>query len=201
MEEEAQQQLTPTEKDEFSGDGETVMGATSSGTAVDDELSLPKATVYKLITEMLPSGVSCPRETRDLLITCCVEFIHLVSGEANEICEKSGRKTISPEHVVEALKALGFSEWVDEVLAAHGEATEQAREKQASRGSNKLDKSGLTEEELIKQQEELFESARKRYLEGQQGRSSLPEPLSCNSPAPSVGKEAELVTDSDDADE
>jgi hypothetical protein len=32
------------------------------------------------------------------------EFILLVSGEANEICEKSSKKTILPEHVVAALK-------------------------------------------------------------------------------------------------
>lgn len=191
MAEEAAAQSLPHEpppaadKDESSG-GEGGGGA--AGPAGEDELSLPKATVYKLIAEMLPPGVSCPRETRDLLITCCVEFIHLVSGEANEICEKSGRKTISPEHVVEALRLLGFADWVDEVLTAHGEATEQAREKQASRGTNKLDKCGLTEEELIRQQEELFESARRRYLEGQQGgRSSLAEPPG-DSPTPDAAQ-------------
>lgn len=60
----------------------------------DDDLSLPKgkifennkiillfysfisfeflATVTKMIQEMLPLGISCPRETRDLLLDCCV---------------------------------------------------------------------------------------------------------------------------------
>ena len=139
MAEEAEAQSLPhdnppaaADKDELSGgEGGEPSGGAGAGAAGEDELSLPKATVYKLIAEMLPPGVSCPRETRDLLITCCVEFIHLVSGEANEICEKSGRKTINPDHVVEALRVLGFADWVDEVLTAHGEATEQAREKQA----------------------------------------------------------------------
>ena len=30
------------------------------------------ATVTKMIQEMLPTGISCPRETRDLLLDCCV---------------------------------------------------------------------------------------------------------------------------------
>lgn len=32
------------------------------------------------------------------------EFIHLVSSESNEVCEKESRKTISPDHVLTALK-------------------------------------------------------------------------------------------------
>lgn len=56
----------------------------------DDDLSLPKATVAKMIagkaglcypsrraqlnvyTEYLPKDVACARETRDLIIECCV---------------------------------------------------------------------------------------------------------------------------------
>jgi histone H3/H4 len=33
-----------------------------------------------------------------------LEFIHMISTEANEICEKEAKKTISPEHIVGALK-------------------------------------------------------------------------------------------------
>ena len=32
------------------------------------------------------------------------EFIHLISSEANEICEKESKKTIAPEHIISALK-------------------------------------------------------------------------------------------------
>lgn len=37
--------------------------------------------------------------------TKCIlaEFIHLISSEANDICEKGAKKTIAPEHVVKAL--------------------------------------------------------------------------------------------------
>ena len=45
----------------------------------EEELSLPKATMTKLINENLPPGYTCTKETRDLLTECCVEFIHLLS--------------------------------------------------------------------------------------------------------------------------
>ena len=79
--------------------------------------------------ELLPSDVVCAKETRDLVIECCVgkhfsncisvawatskithlsipfaEFIHLISSEANEICEQESKKTIAPEHIINALK-------------------------------------------------------------------------------------------------
>ena len=31
------------------------------------------------------------------------EFIHLISSEANEICESESKKTIAPEHIITAL--------------------------------------------------------------------------------------------------
>lgn len=152
--------------------------------AGDDEMSLPRATVYKLISEMLPTGVTCPKETRDLLIECCVEFIHLVSSEANEVCERNNRKTIGPDHVLEALKTLGFSAYIEEALQAYEEAQSQAKEKERARGANKLEKSGLTEEELQRQQEELFEQARRKYLENQQrSNQNSPSPQSLDAVA------------------
>ena len=36
----------------------------------------------------------------------CEEFIHLISSEANEICEQESKKTIAPEHIITALKVL-----------------------------------------------------------------------------------------------
>ena len=59
-----------------------------------------------------------------MLIECCVEFITLVSSEANDISEKEAKKTIACDHISKALDTLGFSEYVPAVLeaaAAHKE--------------------------------------------------------------------------------
>ncbi|KAJ1026009.1 hypothetical protein NDA18_003669 [Ustilago nuda] len=129
--------------------------------AADDELSLPKATVQKLISELLRKEISCSKETRDLLIECCVEFIHLVSSESNEVCEKDGKKTIAPEHVLKALDDLGFPGFVQEaksVLLQH-----KAAQKDRERKTTRMEQSGLGQEELQRQQELLFAASKARF--------------------------------------
>jgi histone H3/H4 len=76
----------------------------------------------KLIQELLPKEIACAKETKELLTDCCVgnflfkrEFIHLISSEANEICEKEKKKTIAGDHVIAALKNLGFDEYIKEM--------------------------------------------------------------------------------------
>lgn len=87
------------------------------------------ATVQKIVSEILTpaSGVTFAKDARDLLIDCCVEFITLISSEANDIAEKEAKKTIAAEHVEKALRELGFPEYVHEVLAVAGEHKEQLR--------------------------------------------------------------------------
>ena len=54
------------------------------------------------------------------------EFIHLLASEASEISEQQQKKVISAEHVIDALKALGFQEYIEDVQAVHQEYKEQA---------------------------------------------------------------------------
>lgn len=56
------------------------------------------------------------KDSRDLLIECCVEFITLISSEANEIAEKDAKKTIACEHVKQALEELDFHDYVPAIL-------------------------------------------------------------------------------------
>jgi histone H3/H4 len=76
------------------------------------------ATVGKIISEILArdSGLTFARDARDLLIECCVEFITLISSEANEIAEKEAKKTIACEHVQSALNQLGYPDYIPEIL-------------------------------------------------------------------------------------
>lgn len=90
---------------------------------------IPVATVQKIITEILPSssGQSFARDARDLLIECCVEFITLISSEANDISEKEAKKTIAVEHIEKALTELGFQDYVPDVLAVADEFKDQQK--------------------------------------------------------------------------
>lgn len=128
-----------------------------------DDLSLPKATVQKIVTEILPpsGGVTFSKEARDVLIECCVEFITLISSEANEISEKEAKKTIACDHITKALEQLGFAEYVPAVLEAAAEHKEvqKGREKK----QNKFEQSGMSLEELERLQQEQFAQAAARH--------------------------------------
>lgn len=92
----------------------------------NDDLSLPKATVQKIVSEILPpsAGVTFNKDARDLLIECCVEFITLISSEANEISEKESKKTIACEHITKALEQLGFQDYVRDIVGVANEHKE-----------------------------------------------------------------------------
>ena len=110
---------------------------THTSRAYDKEQAkyLAPATVQKIINEVLASpsiseggqALSFAKETRDLLIECCVEFITMLSSEANEIAEKDAKKTIACEHITKALEELGFGDYVPELLSvAEGFKSTQA---------------------------------------------------------------------------
>ena len=82
--------------------------------------------MQKIVTEILPPSSGCvfSKEARDLLIECCVEFITLISSEANEISEKEAKKTIACDHITKALEQLGFSDYVAAVMDAAAEHKE-----------------------------------------------------------------------------
>ncbi|KAG5408187.1 hypothetical protein BRARA_B00274 [Brassica rapa] len=118
------------------------------GKSKEDAL-LPKATMTKIIKEMLPADVRVARDAQDLLIECCVEFINLISSESNEVCNKEDKRTIAPEHVLKALQ-------------------------QDSQRSVKMNTGAeMTEEEAAAEQQRMFAEARAR-MNG--GGVSVPQP-------------------------
>ncbi|SAL97510.1 hypothetical protein [Absidia glauca] len=126
-----------------------------SGAPADDDLSLPKATVQKLVNEMMPDDVVCSKDTRDLLIDCCV------ASESNEICEKETKKTIAGEHVLASLQALGFDDYVEEVDDVFKEHKKQQKDR--DKKSTRLENTGISQEELLRQQELLFAQSRQKF--------------------------------------
>lgn len=65
----------------------------------EDELTLPRASINKMIKEIVPS-IRVANESRELILNCCTEFIHLLSSEANEVCNLNNKKTINAEHIL-----------------------------------------------------------------------------------------------------
>lgn len=133
---------------------------------VEDEPGLPRLTVNNMIKEILPE-TKVAKESKDLIINCCSEFIHLVSTEANELAEKSKKAhtLITPDHVIQSLTNLGFNEYIPEVTLAYAEFKDTYKKK---RSLPKQDTTGKTQEELQKEQMEMFEKAKIEHFQHEQ---------------------------------
>lgn len=125
----------------------------------DEELTIPRAAMNKLIKELLPD-IRVANDSRELILQYCSEFIHCITSEANAICEEQQKKTMSAEHVLGALDKLGFSEYK---ISAESVLLDCKRKRR--RQSTRLEHLGIPEEELLRQQQELFAKAK---LEQQQ---------------------------------
>jgi down-regulator of transcription 1 len=68
--------------------------------------------------ELLPEGINLSKDTHNLILACAVEFLHMLTFQANEICQKESRSGfIGLQHVVKACEQLGFHEYVCEIEA------------------------------------------------------------------------------------
>ncbi|OAG31764.1 hypothetical protein NEDG_00239 [Nematocida displodere] len=128
------------------------------GRTIEPEPKLPRASVDKVISEALSPPLTCSREVKHFLLGCCAEFVHVIATEANNACEREQKKTVTHEHVYTALTTLGFSSYIDECHIAYREYVEQTKLRPSKQ--NKFKESGLTQEELEKEQEELFRKAK-----------------------------------------
>lgn len=123
------------------------------------------ATLNKLIASILPKGVTMSKEAKDMIGEFSLEFVHLLSSESNIVSEKEKKKMILSDHVITALKALGFEDFVEPVV----QEVElfQKTSKETARKPFRLENSGLSTEELLKSQEELFARAREKMNSAQ----------------------------------
>lgn len=103
-------------------------------------------------------NIRVANESRELIMNCCTEFIHLISSEANEICKQNNKKTINADHVLIALEQLGFPDYKHDANAVLNDCKEVAANRR--RNNNRLENLGIPEEELLRQQQELFAKAR-----------------------------------------
>jgi len=133
----------------------------------DDEVGLPKSTLSKMITEALQDGnVRMSNDCRDAVIECCTEFINALSAEANELSTKDGKSIITAEYVIAALRSLGFESYETECEIARDEHKEEETQKRETKKAKK--NIGLSAEEAIAMQQELFAKAKAR-MEGGEG--------------------------------
>ncbi|KAF4524054.1 hypothetical protein B566_EDAN013208 [Ephemera danica] len=119
--------------------------------AEEEELTLPRASINKIIKEIIPN-IRVAQDARELILNCCTEFIHLISSEANEVCNQNQKKTINAEHVLSGKLGFGDYRASAETVLMDCKAVAAKRRRQSTR----LENLGIPEEELLRQQQELF---------------------------------------------
>lgn len=120
-----------------------------------EEHTLPRSTIDRIISH---HGLQVPRAIRPVLVALCDNFVAHISLQSNHLCESSKKKTISHEHVIDALTRAGFK--YESELKFLYETMNNTKKK---RTKNKLKDSTFTLEQLKEQQQKLFESARMEY--------------------------------------
>jgi len=118
---------------------------------------ITQESIQMIVKDILGKNLKCSSESIRFLTDICTEFVRLLSSESNSICEKMNKKLISSDHVLQALKELDFENYIEETKKAHEQHVDQIAPKKKKK---KLTDSGLTLEELERDQKKLFEEAR-----------------------------------------
>ena len=129
--------------------------------ATEDEFSLPRATVDKIISKINQTTVS--KEARDCIRIFGKKFLKCLAGYANKICEEEKKKTINSSHVIKSLEFYGLTEFKEEVNKAMNNYSEYTKHKPSKQ--NKFKESGLTMEQLEEEQKKLFAVAKQQKIE------------------------------------
>lgn len=121
-----------------------------------------EAAMVKILKEILPPGIIVAKETFDLITECGTEFVHLLSSQSVEVCEKAKRGIMTGEHVMEALKTLGFGAFLP-VLLETNDQYERLHEEHEKKRKSFSKWGNLTEDqlaEMARQQQKMFEEAK-----------------------------------------
>lgn len=120
----------------------------------EEDLNIPRAAINKFVKDVIPD-VRVSNETREVIMKCSNEFIHIVTKEANSLCDEQQKKTIATDHILAVFERLGWPEYREVV-----DQVESACKGRKKRQSTKLEHTGIPEEELLKQQQELINQAK-----------------------------------------
>jgi histone H3/H4 len=81
-----------------------------------------------MVKEIIGPDETISKDALEILNKCGVDFIKMLTTEANEIAEGEGKNWVGEEHFMQALKDLGFEAYLEKVKEAAQEHHEQEKE-------------------------------------------------------------------------
>jgi len=103
-----------------------------------EDLSLPVASVSRVINDSLPANINVSQEARKVIAKTASVFVLYTTATAASIASKAGRKTMNANDVMEALienEFPQFKEPLDRSLANFRDAQKKKKESTTARKS------------------------------------------------------------------
>jgi len=106
-----------------------------------EELSLPIASVNRVINDALPPKINVSAETRKTIAKAASVFVLYTTATAASMAQKAGRKTMNASDVLEALDEMEYPEFKTELEALlTGYRQTQQKKKESSTARKQSDK-------------------------------------------------------------
>ncbi|EYU29390.1 hypothetical protein MIMGU_mgv1a023473mg, partial [Erythranthe guttata] len=77
---------------------------------------MPTTNVTRIMRCVLPAHVKIADDAKEAIQACVSEFINFITAEANNICHRDYRRTVTPEDVLAAMASLGFGDYIEPLI-------------------------------------------------------------------------------------
>lgn len=134
--------------------------------ASKETTSIPRAAIEKIIREQLLQGCKFSPDAPLLLQSVLREFVQMLATQANERATAQNKNTVSEAHATDALEELGFKHLADARETGSEATISEPKPAGRKKGKKRAQPSGMSEEELLRAQQELFASARQAMQQG-----------------------------------
>ncbi|KAL3285367.1 hypothetical protein HHI36_019475 [Cryptolaemus montrouzieri] len=123
-----------------------------------EDLNLPNASVQKIIKDALPESVNIGKDARSALSRAASVFVLYVTSQASKEAQKSHRKTLMGQDVLNALEELEFEEFLEPLQELHKSFQDSKKQ-----GKNPKKKNASTDD--VEMVEEIEDSAEENLEE------------------------------------
>lgn len=127
------------------------------------KLARVKRIAEEILVGIAPAGMFFEKEALELLVELCMEYLALIIQEAADLVNQENRFYITEEFIIKALMNLGYESYVEKCRQAVAQFVEKNNERVKKKEARWAAATGLTQEELLDEQQALFGKAREKY--------------------------------------
>jgi len=124
-----------------------------------EDLNLPAAVVSRIIKDALPPSTKVSKEAQQAIAKAASVFVLYATSCSNQIADRSNRKTIHGQDVIEAMEDMEFDKFVKPLeTSLDGWKQSQQKKKDAAKRKAEEKKDSPNKNKTSKQKEEPEEN-------------------------------------------